>query len=173
METYHKVKDMLLRLADHFGAFLLGSMFFVFILQIVFRYFFNLPVGWTVEWVTIAWLWVILFTFAFVIPVGDMIRLDIVYSSMPRPIRRTFDVISGLGCAAIFAWTLPNAWEYVGFMDIERTAYLRLPFSWVFAIYIPFHVAVIVRMLQLAWGGITGGRQPEDVIIHPETHDYD
>ena len=88
MHTVHKMKHMLQQLAEHFGAFLLGSMFFVFVLQIAFRYFLNLPVGWTVEWVTIAWLWVILFTFAFIIPVNDMIRLDIVYSAVPRSIRQ-------------------------------------------------------------------------------------
>ncbi len=173
MEKYHKVGELIKRLADHFGAFLLGSMFLVFILQIIFRYFLDLPVGWTVEWVTIAWLWVILFTFAFVIPTGDMIRLDIVYSAVPRSVRRIFDVFAGLACAAIFIWTLPNAWEYVSFMQIERTAYMRIPFSWVFAIYIPFHVAVIFRMLLMAWGGISGTRKPGDIGLHPETHDYD
>ncbi|PHP65902.1 C4-dicarboxylate ABC transporter permease [Zhengella mangrovi] len=173
MDRLRSLGQLIARYGEHVTAFLLGSMFVVFILQIVFRYFLDLPVGWTVEWVTIAWLWGILFSFAFVIRTGDMIRLDIVYSAVPRGVRRAFDVFTGLTCAAIFAITLPKAWEYVDFMKIERTAYMRWPFNWVFAIYIPFHVAVIVRMLLVAWGGITGGRLPSEVVTTPETHDYD
>ena len=160
-------------LPRHISALLLGSMFAVFILQIVFRYFLNLPVGWTVEWVTIAWVWGILFSFAFVVRQGDMIRLDILYEALPRGGRRIMDIFAGLTCAAIFAYTLPKAWDYVTFMEIERTAAFRWPFDIVFGIYIPFHIAVIVRMLMLAWGGITGGRLAEDISTDPESHDYD
>ena len=102
-----------------------------------------------------------------------MIRLDIVYNAVPRGARRAMDVFAGLTVAAIFAYTLRHAWDYVTFMKIERTAAFRWPFDLVFAIYIPFHIAVIVRMLLLALGGILGSRRREDVDTHPETHDYD
>ncbi|WP_238367261.1 TRAP transporter small permease [Mesobacterium pallidum] len=159
--------------ANHLSAALLLSMFVVFILQILFRYVLGLPVLWTVEWVTIAWLWGILFSFTFVIRTSDMIRLDILYNAVPRAGRRAMDVFAGLTTAAIFAYTLPHAWDYVTFMGIERTAAFRWPFDLVFAIYIPFHVAVIIRMLLVAWGGIAGSRRPEDLVTDAESHDYD
>lgn len=171
MERIRSLGILLRNGAEHFSALLLGSMFAVFILQIVFRYFLDLPVGWTVEWVTIAWLWGILFAFSFVIKTGDMIRLDIIYSAVPKKLQRVFDIVVGLTCAAIFTWTLPAAWEFVTFMGIERTAYMRLPFSWVFAIYIPFHIVVIIRMLRLAWDGAMGTGEVAHVTA--ETHDYD
>ncbi len=173
MEPVTTLWQRLAALPRHISALLLGSMFAVFILQIVFRYFLNLPVGWTVEWVTIAWVWGILFSFAFVVRQGDMIRLDIVYSAVPRGVRRAFDIFTGLTCATIFIYTLPAAWGYVTFMEIERTAYLRWPFDLVFGIYIPFHISVIIRMLLTAWGGIMGSRTRDEVDLHPETHDYD
>jgi len=173
MHALQKFADRFSHYANHLTAALLLSMFVVFILQIVFRYILGLPVLWTVEWVTIAWLWGILFSFSFVIKTGDMIRLDILYNAVPRGARRGMDVIVGLITAAIFLWTLPAAWDYVTFMKIERTAAFRWPFDLVFAIYIPFHISVILRMLFLAWGGITGARRKEDMELHPETHDYD
>lgn len=173
MGTLYKWADRLSGWGNHLTAALLLSMFVVFILQIVFRYVLGLPVLWTVEWVTIAWLWGILFSFAFVIKTGDMIRLDILYNAVPRGVRRAMDVFVGLTTAGIFAYTLPHAWDYVTFMGIERTAAFRWPFDLVFAIYIPFHVAVIVRMLVLAWGGVTGGRLKQDIMLNPESHDYD
>ena len=165
--------DRLSDYANHITAALMGSMFVVFILQIVFRYVLGWPVLWTVEWVTIAWLWGILFSFTFVIRSGDMIRLDILYNAVPRGARRAMDVVAGLTVAAIFAYTLPHAWDYVTFMGIERTAAFRWPFDLVFAIYIPFHIAVIVRMLLQALGGLLGSRRREDIDLKPESHDYD
>lgn len=173
MNTLYNWADRIADRANHLTAALLLSMFGVFLLQIIFRYVLGWPVLWTVEWVTIAWLWGILFSFAFVIKTGDMIRLDIVYNAVPRGIRRSLDVFSGLTTAAIFAWTLPHAWDYVTFMEIERTAAFRWPFDLVFSIYIPFHIAVIVRMLLVAWGGIFGTRRKEDIDLIPESHDYD
>lgn len=165
--------DRLAGWGNHITAALLLSMFIVFIMQIVFRYVLGWPVLWTVEWVTIAWLWGILFSFAFVIRTGDMIRLDILYNAVPRGWRRGMDVIGGLTVAAIFAYTLPHAWDYVTFMGREVTAAFRWRFDFVFAIYIPFHIAVIVRMLLLALGGVLGTRRKEDLELHPESHDYD
>ena len=129
------------------SALLLASVFGVFLLQIGFRYVLLMPVGWTVEWVTIAWVWVILFGAAFALRDGDLIRLDVVYLAVPPGVRRVFDVISGLICAGVLAWTLPKCLEYVQFMRIERTAYLRWPFHWVFAVYVPFALAMITRCL--------------------------
>lgn len=173
MAIAHTLLRRIAALPGHFCALLLASMFAVFILQIVFRYFLSLPVGWTVEWVTIAWLWGILISSAFVIRTEDMIRLDIVYSAVGPNMRRAFDVFTGLICAGIFAWTLPAVWDYVTFMEIERTAYMRWPFNWVFAAYIPFHLSIIVRMLIVAWNGIRGKSSFDDAHHSAESHDYD
>jgi TRAP-type C4-dicarboxylate transport system permease small subunit len=161
------------RRAENILALLLLSMFVTFLLQVVFRYFLNLPVGWTVEWVTIAWLWGILFGFAFVVRETDIIRLDVLYSALPRGARRVMDVITGLSIAGIFLYTLPASWDYIDFMMRERTAYMRIPFFWVFIIYIPFALSVAVRGLLTAWAGITGSGRRFDTEKSAETHDYD
>ena len=53
--------------AENVLAAMLGVMFSVFILQIVFRYVLNLPIGWTHEISVIMWLWMVLFGTAFVV----------------------------------------------------------------------------------------------------------
>ncbi|WP_298494699.1 TRAP transporter small permease [uncultured Maritimibacter sp.] len=161
------------RRAENILALLLFSMFVTFLLQIVFRYFLSLPVGWTVEWVTIAWLWGILFGFAFVVRESDIIRLDVLYATMPRPARRVMDVITGLTVAGIFLYTLPASWDYIDFMMRERTAYLRVPYFWVFIVYIPFALSVALRGLMTAWAGIAGTGPTFDTEMSAETHDYD
>lgn len=173
MDRLKQIRDWLARRAENLLALLLLSMFVTFLLQIVFRYFLSLPVGWTVEWVSIAWLWGILFGYGFVVRETDVIHLDVLYDAMPRWVRRSFDVITGLIVAGVFAWTLPATWDYVDFMKIERTAYMRWPFNIVFFIYIPFAIAVIVRALMTAWAGFRGTGPRFHIEDSAGSHDYD
>jgi TRAP-type C4-dicarboxylate transport system permease small subunit len=53
---------------------LLAVIFVAFIIQIVFRYAFNFPVGWTSELSVAAWLWLVLWGAAFVLRDEDEIR---------------------------------------------------------------------------------------------------
>ncbi len=159
--------------AENFLALILGALFVSFLIQIVFRYVLNLPLGWTVEFVSIAWLWGILFGYAFVVREADVIRLDILYALLPRWARRVLDVVTGGICAGIFIWTLPYVWDYISFMAIESTAYMKIRFDYVFAIYIPFALSVIIRCFISIWRGITGSGPAFDTPKSAETHDYD
>lgn len=174
MQAARDLIDFLHRRAENVLALVLAALFVSFLIQIVFRYLLNLPLGWTVEFVAIAWLWGILFGYAFVVAERDVIRLDILYVLLPHGVQRVLDILTGLICAGIFLWTLPQVWDYVTFMRIEKTAYMKIPFDWVFAIYIPFAVAVIVRCLINVWHAITGrGQAISSPIQAAETHDYD
>ena len=64
--------------AEGIAALMLGSMFVCFLTQIGFRYILGWPVGWTIEYVSMTWLWGILFGYAFVVRNPEIIRLDIV-----------------------------------------------------------------------------------------------
>lgn len=173
MKTLNSIRQQLGKGAEFIVAALLFSMFVTFLMQIFFRFFTNLPVGWTVEWVTIAWLWGILFGFAFVVRETDIIRLDVLYSALPRNARRVMDIVTGLSLAGVFLYTLPACWDYIDFMMRERTAYMRIPFFWVFIIYIPFAISVAVRGLMSAYAGLMGTGRLHDTTQHAETHDYD
>ncbi|MBV0912062.1 TRAP transporter small permease [Anianabacter salinae] len=172
MDRARPLVDWLARRCENVLALLLASMFVAFILQIVFRYVLGWSVGWTIEWVTISWVWCILFGYAFVVRDEDVIRLDIVYLAVPRPVRRAFDVFAGLGCAGIFAYTLPAAWDYIDFMARERTAYMRWPFNLVFSIYMGFALSVILRALLTAWNGLMGRGPWASAASAPEHHDH-
>ena len=173
METIWLIRDWLGRRAENLLALILASLFVTFLIQIVFRYLLNLPLGWTVEYVSIAWLWGILFGFAFVVRDVDIIRLDIVYGAVPPAFQRAMDIFAGLVCAAIFLWSLPQVWDFVTFMAIEKTAYMQLRFDLVFAIYVPFAIAVVVRSLINVWQAARGTHRRYLRGAAAEGHDYD
>lgn len=173
MHSFLKIRDFLEQRAQNILALVLASLFVSFLIQIVFRYLLNLPLGWTVEYVSIAWLWGILFGYAFVVREQDVIRLDILYSAVSTPVRRIMDAFTGVVCAGIFIWTLPNVYDYITFMAIERTAYMQIRFDLVFMIYIPFALSVIIRSLMTVWQAIAGTPSKYAMSEVSETHDYD
>ncbi len=86
----------------------------------------------------------------------DIIRLDILHAAMPAPVQRAMDVISNTLCAGILLWSLPPSIDYISFMEIERSAYLRISFDVLFSIYIPFVIVVSGRCLWTAWKALRG-----------------
>jgi len=139
------------RLAENVLAGLLGVMFFAFIVQIVFRYFFNFPIGWTSELTVIAWLWMVLWGAAFVLKEREEIRFDLISAAVGRPARRVMGLIVGGSIVALYAVSLPATVKYVTFMKVEHTSYLKIRFDWLYSIYVIFAVAVIVRYVWILW----------------------
>lgn len=135
---------------------LMAAMFVAFILQVVFRYALNLPVGWTDEVCTIAWLWGILWGASFVVRNHDDIRFDMVYSHLPRVVRRGCTVLASAAIVALLLGSLPAAWSYVSFMKVESTANFGIPLSWLFSIHIVFVLATVVRHAGIAWDALQG-----------------
>ena len=84
------------RRAENVSALLLLAMFLCFILQIVARYVFNRPLGWTDEITVLCWIWCTLWGAAFVLREKDEVRFDIIYSSVSAQTRRVFTIITGI-----------------------------------------------------------------------------
>ena len=156
LTTARRLGPWLARRAENALAAMLAAMFAVFILQIVFRYVANLPIGWTHEISVALWLWLVLFGAAFVVSEREEIRFDIIYGAVgPRP-RRIMCLITAVALVTLYTISLPAVVDYVRFMRVERTAYLKIPFDWLFSIYIVFAVAAIVRYLWLGWRALRG-----------------
>ncbi len=160
MERLKTVGAFLARRAENLLALMLGAMFLVFLIQIVFRYLLNLPIGWTHEISVILWLWLVLFGAGFVLRESEEIRFDIVYGAVGPQLRRLMAIITASALVVLYTLSLPAMADYVAFMKVERTAYLKLPFNWVYAIYLGFALAAIARYLWLGWAALRG-RAPE------------
>ena len=141
----------LYRRAENILALMMGVMFIAFIAQIVFRYFLNFPIGWTSELSVIMWLWLVLWGAAFVIREDEEIRFDLLFWMVPAPARRVMLIVGGLALIGLYVFSLPAVVDYVTFMKVQSTAYLKIRFDWLFSIYVFFAVAVICRYAYLVW----------------------
>jgi len=144
-----KAAAWLHRCAEGVAAGLLAIIFVAFCIQIVFRYVFNLPVGWTSELSVVGWLWLVLWGAAFVLKEEDEIRLDMLSGGGGRRTRIVVGIVAAVAVIVLFAMSLPAAYSYVSFMKVERSSYLNIRFDWLFSIYLIFSVAVIARYLWI------------------------
>ena len=134
-------------------------MFLCFILQIVARYVFNYPLGWTDEVSVLAWIWCTLWGAAFVLREKDEVRFDIIYSAASARARCVFTVITGIAAIALFGIALPAVFAYVTFLKVERSAYLGIRLDYLYSIYVIFAVAIIARYAWMVWQ-LSRGRDP-------------
>lgn len=137
------------RRAENVAVLLLATMFLAFITQIVFRYVLNLPIGWPSEVTVASWLWLVLWGAAFVVREDEEIRFDLLYGVVPAAVRSVMTIVSALALLALYVGSLPAVVDYVAFMKVESTAYLRIRLDWLYSIYVIFVVAIIVRYVGI------------------------
>jgi TRAP-type C4-dicarboxylate transport system permease small subunit len=144
------------RRAENILAVMLAVMFAAFIIQIVFRYLLNFPIGWTQELTVVLWIWLVLWGAAFVIRETEEVRFDIIYATAGAKARCIMGLITGISLVALYGVSLPGVVDYVAFMKVESSAYLKIRLDLLFSIYVVFAVAVIVRYIWLCWRAVWG-----------------
>jgi TRAP-type C4-dicarboxylate transport system permease small subunit len=149
--------------AENVLVLLLAVMFLAFMVQIVFRYLLNFPIGWTSELSTVAWIWLVLWGAAFVLREDEEIRFDLIYGSVGARVRRAMVIAMAAIVVVLYGMSLPAVVDYVTFMKVQETSYLDIRFDYLFAIYVVFAVASIGRYLWLGWRAMRGdGVAPPD-----------
>jgi TRAP-type C4-dicarboxylate transport system permease small subunit len=148
------------RFADAFGVLLFSTLFCVFIVQVVARFFFNHPLAWTDELAVVLYIWVILWAAAFMVPHREHVKFDLVYGLVSPRARRVMRAAGCLLIGGLFAWALPGNWDYIHFMRREGTPVLGISFMWVF---LPFALMLVAVVLRSAWQllGVVRGHEEE------------
>lgn len=136
---------LLRRGAEIVAILLLSAMFGVFLLQIAARYVFGSPLGWTVEICVVLYIWVVFWSAAFLLKEREHVAFGLVYDAVPPARRRVLAILGAVVTGGAFLAALPAIVDYVSFMRIEKTPVSRIRFDWIYAIFVVFAVAVVVR----------------------------
>lgn len=148
------------RFAEAVAALLLAVIFVAFIAQIVLRYVFNWPVGWTTELSLAAWLWLVLWGAAFVLKDDEEIRIDLLVDRAGPRTRRVLVAVGALSILVLFGMSLRASFDYVTFMKVEKSSYLGIRMDATYSIYLVFAVAVMLRALRLLVRAVRGTLPP-------------
>ena len=158
--TIRRAVDWMRKRAENVVAALLGIMFVCFLIQIVFRYFFNFPIGWTSELSVVMWLYMTLLGSTFWLKESDEVRFDLISGSLGPMGRRVLGLAVAVATVILFGMAMPATIKYVTFMKVESSSYLKVRLDLLYSVYVVFAAAVIVRY---AWSLVTllRGKTPE------------
>ena len=121
------------------------AMFGAFLLQVFTRYVLDRPLGWTSEACVIAYIWVIFWTAAFLLRERDHIAFTTLYEVIGPRARRVAAIV-GVGAMTVgFIASLPATVSFIAFMRINATPVIRIPFDYVYSVWLLFVLAVILR----------------------------
>jgi TRAP-type C4-dicarboxylate transport system permease small subunit len=164
MPTMQGAIDWMRRRAENVVAGMLGLMFLAFLVQIVFRYVFNFPIGWTSELSVMAWLYMTLLGSAFWLKESEEIRFDILSGMLGPRGRRVLAFLVAVAAIVLFGMALPATVKYVTFMKVESSSYLKIRLDVLYSVYVVFAIAVIVRY---AWAivSVARGEVPEEADV--------
>lgn len=127
------------------------ALFGVFIVQIAARFGLNRPLPWTDEAAVILYLWVILWTAAWVVPEREHVVFDLLWNHASVRARQAMRVAGNLLVGGLAGLALPASWDYVHFMGREGSPVLGVSFMW---IYLPFVLLLVAIVLRSLWATV-------------------
>jgi len=142
--------------ADLIGGTLFLTLFSVFVIQVTARFGFNRPMAWTDEAAVILYVWVILWSAAFVVPEREHVAFDLIWNSVNLRTRKVMRVAGNLLIGGVALYGIPATWDYVHFMKRESSPVLGISFMLVFLPFVLLLVALVVRSAWAIWDAYRG-----------------
>jgi TRAP-type C4-dicarboxylate transport system permease small subunit len=130
------------RVAEAIAAAVFALLFLIFVVQVAMRFLFNMPLAWSDELIVVLYILMVFWSAATLLKEKEHVMLDLVYEALPPGGQRIFGLLGAALTAGLLLFLLPEAFDYVRFMQREKTPVLDIPFSYVFAPFV-FFVAVI------------------------------
>ena len=142
--------------ADLIGGTLFLTLFIVFVIQVTARFGFNRPMAWTDEAAVILYVWVILWSAAFVVPEKEHVAFDLIWNSVNLRTRKVMRVAGNLLIGGVALYGIPATWDYVHFMKRESSPVLGISFMLVFLPFVLLLVALVLRSAWAIWDAYRG-----------------
>jgi TRAP-type C4-dicarboxylate transport system permease small subunit len=144
--------------AEYVAAAFFAVMFVTFIAQVFSRYVFDIPLSWTLEICSIAYIWVIFWSCDILLRERQHIIFDVLYLKFPPRPRRWVAIANTGAVLVLFALALPGTLDYITFLARKHTMVLHVRFDVVYACFGIFMIAAIVgaafrlrRLLGSSW----------------------
>lgn len=142
-----QISRVLLDLVEiHLPAVAFITMFSVFFIEIVARYFFNNPLVWTYEISTLAYTWTILLGACLASRHRSHIVFDLLYEKLSDRSKLVVDILGNLLVIGLFIAALYPSWDFIRFSKVTKTPVLLIPMSIGFSPFLVFLVLTIAHL---------------------------
>lgn len=123
-------------------------MFLLFLLSIMFRYFFNNPLGWPFEMTIIGFIYTAVLAATYVRRQRAHVKFTLVYERLSERGQRVSRILANSLVMVAFAWATPTTIEWIGFMGFKATTFLGISFSVVYFPIVPFLILIAAHCLH-------------------------
>jgi TRAP-type C4-dicarboxylate transport system permease small subunit len=148
MLSYRRVAFLL----DLAAAAMFCVLFGTIIAQTTMRYVLNAPLTQSLEFATVAFIWLVFWVASCNLSISDHVRFDIVYILFPEQVRRWFSVATNAFFIAIFVMAASETVQYFLFLRTQYTASMAITYQLAFFTYFIFFAVLPARMaLNVAW----------------------
>ena len=165
------------RVAEFIAAMVLAAIFIIFLLQIFTRYAPKIawlmpippihdwmmalvPIGWTVNLISLLWVWLIFFGCAFFVRESDHVAFDVFFQALSRSWQRYLAMATALIMVAAMLYSFGPTWDAIfgsRLMELKKLQTLRIPVTgdkipikWLFASYVMLMIVITLRYLLRA-----------------------
>ena len=181
----------IIRTTEFIAAMLLAAIFITFLLQIFTRYAPKIawlmpisniedwmkslvPIGWTVNLISLLWVWLIFFGCAFFVRQKDHVSFDILFHALPAKFQKILTVTTALIIISTMIYSFGPTYDAIfvsRLMELKKIQTLYIPITeeriaikWLFAPYILLMIMVIIQYsssLLVAFNFISQPNIPE------------
>ncbi|MFO1141664.1 MAG: TRAP transporter small permease subunit [Amaricoccus sp.] len=137
--------------AEGVAAIAFAILFFAFIVQVVSRYVFDAPVGWTLELTAISYVWVVFWSAGVLVPEKRQIAFDVLYHWFPARGRRWIATILTACLLLTYLAALPGVLGYIHYLSRRTSMLLHVRMDLVYGCFAIFLVAVILEAGRRLW----------------------
>lgn len=162
------------RFVNFILALTLATIFITFLSQIFARYAPKLgafipvdsvalwldsvePIGWTVNLISLLWVWLVFLGCSFVVRERDHVVFDVFTQAMSPRWSLICKIVVALTVLSAMVWSFVPVWEAIfgsRLMDLKKIQTLRIPITgdkiaikWLFAPYVILMIALVVRYI--------------------------
>jgi TRAP-type C4-dicarboxylate transport system permease small subunit len=138
------------------------GIFVLFVVSVFQRYVLVQPVNWVDESILILFLWSTFLTEALVLGEREQVTFDVVWDQCGPRGRRLIGLTASALIVLLFTLSAPTIGGYVAFLWREKTNALEWRLDYVYACFVIYWVAVIVRAAnRFLW--LSSDQWPEHV----------
>jgi TRAP-type transport system small permease protein len=160
-----KHKTRLQTAANAVGVVLFTALLVTFIVQVTARFVFNQPLPWTDELAVVLYIAVILWACATMVNNAEHVAFDLLLNALPARIARWARAAGAVLLLVLVLVALPGSWDYIQFMQRERTPVLGLAFFWVYLPFALLLLAVALRQVALLYALFKPVDQPVQHVL--------
>lgn len=131
--------------AEFVAVLAFAAMLGAFLINIVARYVFDSPLGWPDEVAAILFMWIVFWTGALLVPVGNHIRFRLLRDALGPRVGKAFDLLSNGAFGLLYLAAAPIVIDYLIFASRQKTSLMEISLAFVYTSFAIFFVVVALR----------------------------